>query len=181
MTVNQKTIHRCLAGKALIYVGSVGFACCSWEGRPPCRPVPMRESLTGLSALGDSLMFMWFLKCPWSTRRSTLPNRIVSPWSMTKNQIIKDSHTGAQLTQYNRLTYENTSCLCKNPSAMLKRRYANRPDHTQSPYLRKRRPATAVLVTRRGPVFADGFATLRPGRKRITASKASGKSDLASK
>jgi hypothetical protein len=28
--------------------------CCSWEGRPPCRPLPMRESLTGLSALGDS-------------------------------------------------------------------------------------------------------------------------------
>jgi len=103
MTVNQKTIHRCLAGKALIYVGSVGFACCSWEGRPPCRPVPMRESLTGLSALGDSWMFMWFLKCPWSTRRSTLPNRIVSARSMTVNQINKDPHTGAQLTQFNRL------------------------------------------------------------------------------
>ena len=34
--------------------GSVEFACCSWEGRPPCRPVPMRERLTGLSALGGS-------------------------------------------------------------------------------------------------------------------------------
>jgi len=25
-----------------------------WEGRPPCRAVPMCESLTELSALGDS-------------------------------------------------------------------------------------------------------------------------------
>ena len=33
----------------------------------------MRESLTGLSSLGDSWNFMWFPKCPWSTRRSTLP------------------------------------------------------------------------------------------------------------
>ena len=71
--LNQKKVHRRLAGKALIYVGSVGFAFCSWEGRPPCRPVPMRESLTGLSALGDSWIFMWFPKCPRSTRRSTLP------------------------------------------------------------------------------------------------------------
>ena len=31
---------------------------CSWEGRPPCRPEPIRESLTGLSALGDSGMFV---------------------------------------------------------------------------------------------------------------------------
>ena len=29
-----------------------GLAFCSWEGRPPCRPLPMRERLTGLSALG---------------------------------------------------------------------------------------------------------------------------------
>jgi hypothetical protein len=27
---------------------------CSWEGRPLCRPLPMRERLTALSALGDS-------------------------------------------------------------------------------------------------------------------------------
>jgi len=49
-----KTVHRRLAGQSLIYVGSVEFAICSWEGRPPCRPVPMRGSLTGLSAIGDS-------------------------------------------------------------------------------------------------------------------------------
>jgi hypothetical protein len=30
------------------------IAFCQWEGRPPCRPVPMRERLTGLLALGDS-------------------------------------------------------------------------------------------------------------------------------
>ena len=72
--------------------GSVGFACCSWEGRPPCRPVPMRGSLTGLSALGDFWMFMWFQKCPWSTRRST------------------------QLTKFNRLSYKYfvPSCLREN-------------------------------------------------------------------
>ena len=54
LTDGQKKLHRRFAGQALIYVGSVGFAICSWEGRPPCRPVPMRESLTELSALGDS-------------------------------------------------------------------------------------------------------------------------------
>jgi len=52
---NQKKVHRRLTGKAVIYVGSVGFACCSWEGRHPCRPLPMLESLTGISALGDIL------------------------------------------------------------------------------------------------------------------------------
>ena len=30
-----KKVLRQLVGKALIYVGSVGFSCCSWEGRPP--------------------------------------------------------------------------------------------------------------------------------------------------
>ena len=168
-----KKVLRQLVGKALIYVGSVGFSCCSWEGRPPrqispanvdepiltyCKkpcasaplascnrtahtddrinlsqssrssqrprpvigeilkkslpfiigrdflqnvtikllslcelsalcerpphipslmhnlgPLPMRESQTGLSALGDSWIFMWFPKCPWSTRRTTSP------------------------------------------------------------------------------------------------------------
>ena len=33
---------------------------CSGEGRPPCRPLPMRERLTELSALRDSWIFMWF-------------------------------------------------------------------------------------------------------------------------
>ena len=60
-------------------------------GGPPCRPVPMRESLTGLCALGDFWIFM--SKCPWSTRRST------------------------QLTQFNLLSYKYfvPSCLCENP------------------------------------------------------------------
>ena len=66
-------------GKALISVGSVGFAFCSWEGRPLCRPVPVRESLTGLLALGDFWIFMWFPQCPWLTRRSTLPSKIAAP------------------------------------------------------------------------------------------------------
>jgi len=64
---------------------------CSWEGRPPCRPVLLLggttsvssgaalERLIGLSALGDSWIFMWFPNCPWSTRRSTLPNGIAAP------------------------------------------------------------------------------------------------------
>ena len=43
--IRLRIVSRRLAGKALIYAGSVEFAFCSWEGRPPCRPVPMRESL----------------------------------------------------------------------------------------------------------------------------------------
>ena len=34
-----------------------------------------RESLTGISALGDSWIFMWVPKRLWSTRRSTLPGK----------------------------------------------------------------------------------------------------------
>jgi hypothetical protein len=36
------------AGKALIYIGVDGVACCSREGRPPCRPLPLREGSTGV-------------------------------------------------------------------------------------------------------------------------------------
>ncbi len=54
LTDRQKKLHRRFAGQALIYVGSVGFASCPWEGRPPCRPLLMRERPTELLALGDS-------------------------------------------------------------------------------------------------------------------------------
>ena len=37
-----------------MYIGGGGVACCSWEGRPPCRPLAMRERLTGLSAPEDT-------------------------------------------------------------------------------------------------------------------------------
>lgn len=47
-------------GEALMYIGGGGVACCSWEGRPPCRPLPIREPLTGLSALGTSWIFIRF-------------------------------------------------------------------------------------------------------------------------
>ena len=36
-----------------MYIGCGGVAYSSWEGRPPCRPLPMREPLTGLSAPED--------------------------------------------------------------------------------------------------------------------------------
>ena len=47
-------VHCRLAGKALIYVGSVGFACCSWEGRPPCRPVLLLGGTTSVSSATDA-------------------------------------------------------------------------------------------------------------------------------
>jgi hypothetical protein len=56
-----------------------GFASGSWEGRPPCRPVPMREKLTRLTAHRESWIFILFLNCWRSTRSSTLPNRIAQP------------------------------------------------------------------------------------------------------
>jgi hypothetical protein len=40
-----KKVHRRLAGKALIYVGSGGFAFCSWEGRPPDFPANVDEPI----------------------------------------------------------------------------------------------------------------------------------------
>ena len=36
-----------------MYIGGNGVAYCFWEGRPPCRPLPMRQRLTGLSAPKD--------------------------------------------------------------------------------------------------------------------------------
>ena len=47
-------VHCRLAGKALIYVGSVGFACCSWEGRPPFRPVLLLGGTTSVSSATDA-------------------------------------------------------------------------------------------------------------------------------
>ena len=34
---------------------------CFWEGRPPCRPLPVRESPTELSALGTSRIYFYVI------------------------------------------------------------------------------------------------------------------------
>jgi hypothetical protein len=56
-----------------------GSADCFWEGRPPCRPLSMQERLSRLTAHRESWIFILFLNCWRSTRRSTLPNRIAQP------------------------------------------------------------------------------------------------------
>jgi len=49
------------------------WLCWIWEGWPLCRLVPLRERLTWLTAHRESWIFIIFLNCLRSTRRSTLP------------------------------------------------------------------------------------------------------------
>ena len=58
LTDRQKKLHRRFAGQALIYIWGDEVASCSWEGRPPCRPQPMRKLPTELLALGISRMIV---------------------------------------------------------------------------------------------------------------------------
>ena len=55
------------------------FASCFWEGRPPCRPLPMRERPAELSALGASRIYCYVISKVIADDTEVVPPRQISP------------------------------------------------------------------------------------------------------
>ena len=54
------------------------FASCFWEGRPPCRPLPMRERPAELSALGASRIYCYVISRVFTDDTAVVPPRQIS-------------------------------------------------------------------------------------------------------
>ena len=72
-------IHLQLASKALIHVRGDRVVSCFWEGRPPCRPLPMCERPAELFALRASRIYCYVISKVSADDTEVVPPEQISP------------------------------------------------------------------------------------------------------
>ena len=72
-------VHRRHAGKALMHVEGDQVAFRSWEGRPPCRPLPMCERPAELFALRASRIYCYVISKVSADDTEVVPPEQISP------------------------------------------------------------------------------------------------------
>ena len=118
-------IHLQLAGKALMHVGGDRVVSCSWEGRPPCRPLPMCERPAELSALRASRIYCYVISKVSADDTEVVPPEQISPENDDQSFLMRCTERAADgsllIPGFNQLN----NCLGRSSLLEIERRGVN--------------------------------------------------------